>query len=220
MTEADLPPQQKNLWLKGVSACQLKNFDYAISLILSVVKQSPEFLEGRKLLRRAEAEKFKGQKKGLFGGVSLGGFKLGGGGKKEPWEAIAELEEGVFQKDPYNANANQQLYELALRLGQNDLAAFALETIREGHPENTRNMHALAHHYMAYEQPELASNVYQRREGCGREDIHDPPGMAGGRGLQESAQEQGRVQPVGEPQPPGHDARAAGCAPGTARGRL
>lgn len=161
MTEADLPPQQKNLWLKGVSACQLKNFDYAISLILSVVKQSPEFLEGRKLLRRAEAEKFKGQKKGLFGGVSLGGFKLGGGGKKEPWEAIAELEEGVFQKDPYNANANQQLYELALRLGQNDLAAFALETIREGHPENTRNMHALAHHYMAYEQPELASNVYQ-----------------------------------------------------------
>ena len=161
MTEADLPPQQKNLWLKGVSACQLKNFDYAISLIISVVKQSPEFLEGRKLLRRAEAEKFKGQKKSMFGGVSLGGFKLGGGGKKDPWEAIADLEDDVFQKDPYNANANQQLYDLALRLGQNDLAAFALETIREGHPANTKNMHALAHHYMAYEQPELASDVYR-----------------------------------------------------------
>ena len=59
MTEHDLAPQQKTLWLKGVSAFQLKNFDYAISLILSVVRQSPEFLDGRRLLRRTEAEKFK-----------------------------------------------------------------------------------------------------------------------------------------------------------------
>ena len=52
MTEADLEPQQKNLWLKGVSAYQLKNFDYAVNLILTVVKQAPQFLEGRRLLRR------------------------------------------------------------------------------------------------------------------------------------------------------------------------
>lgn len=163
MTEAELPPQQKNLWLKGVSAYQLKNFDYAINLILSVVKQSPEFLEGRRLLRRAEVEKAKGQKKGFFGGgLSLGGMKLGGGSsKKEPWEAISDLEENVFQKDPHNANANQQLYDLAMRLGQHDLASFALETIRDGHPDNTRNMHALAVHYMAHEQPEKASDIYR-----------------------------------------------------------
>ncbi|MFZ4596856.1 MAG: hypothetical protein ACOYOF_21580, partial [Verrucomicrobiaceae bacterium] len=161
MTEAELSPQQKNAWLKGVSACQLKNFDYAIDLILSVVKQSPEFLEGRKLLRRAEAEKFKSQKKGLFGGgISFGSMKIGGG-KKDPWEAIADLEDNVFQKDPYNASGNQQLYDLALRLGQNDLAAFALETIREGNPTNTKNTHALAQHYLAYEQPELASEIYR-----------------------------------------------------------
>src|SRR5262245_18652848 len=75
MTEADLEPQQKNLWLKGVSAYQLKNFDYAVNLILTVVKQCPEFLEGRRLLRRAEADKSRGQKKGLFGGgLNLGGL--------------------------------------------------------------------------------------------------------------------------------------------------
>jgi hypothetical protein len=62
MTEADLEPQQKNLWLKGVSAYQLKNFDYAVNLILSVVKNAPEFLEGRRLLRRAEADRSRGQK--------------------------------------------------------------------------------------------------------------------------------------------------------------
>ncbi|HSI64256.1 MAG TPA: hypothetical protein VLE43_14105 [Candidatus Saccharimonadia bacterium] len=161
MTEAELPQQQKNLWLKGVSAFQLKNFDYAVNLVLPVVKECPQFLEGRRLLRRAEAERIKGQKKGLFGGgLSLGGLKFSSS-KKEPWEAIAELEDNVFQKDPYNASANQQLYDFAMRLAQNDLAAFALETIREGHPGNTRNMHALAQHYMAYEQPEKASEVYR-----------------------------------------------------------
>lgn len=161
MTEAELPQQQKNLWLKGVSAFQLKNFDYVINLVLPVVKQSPQFLEGRKLLRRAEAEKARGQKKGLFGGgLSLGGLKLTSS-KKEPWDAIAELEDNVFQKDPYNPAANQQLYDNAMRLAQNDLAAFALETIREGHPGNTRNMHALAQHYMAYDQPEKASETYR-----------------------------------------------------------
>ena len=163
MTEHELPQQQKNLWLKGVSAYQLKNFDYAISLILSVVKQVPQFLEGRKLLRRAEAEKARGQKKGLFGGLSVGGLKIGGGAnaKKEPWEGIGELEDTVFQKDPYNVNANQALYDYALRADQPDLAAFALETIREGHPENTKNMHRLAEHYMAYEHPEKAGDVYR-----------------------------------------------------------
>ncbi len=164
MTENELAPQQKNLWLKGVSAFQLKNFDYAISLILTVVQTSPEFLDGRKLLRRAESEKFKSQKKGFFGGgggMSLG-FKSGGNLKKDPIEAIAELEENVFQKDPYNVNGNQALYDYAMRAAKNDLAAFALETIREGHPENTKNMHRLAEHYMAFDQPQTASEVYRQ----------------------------------------------------------
>ncbi|MEZ0389577.1 MAG: tetratricopeptide repeat protein [Verrucomicrobium sp.] len=163
MTEAELPQQQKNLWLKGQSAVQLKNFDYAINLLLPVVKECPMFLDGRRLLRRAEAERTRGQKKGLFGsGLSLGGLKLSGSSKKEPWDAIYELEENVFQKDPYNASANQQMYDQAMRVAQNDLAAFALETIREGHPGNTKNMHALAQHYMAHEQPEKASDVYRQ----------------------------------------------------------
>lgn len=161
MTESDLSPQLKNLWLKGVSAYQLKNFDYAINLIQSVVKQSPQFLDGRRLARRAQAEATKGQKKGFFGGGGMNLFKGGVGSKKDPWEAIHELEEGVFAKDPFNINANQSLYDLAIRLGENDLASFALETIRDGHPDNTKNLHRLAEHYMAIEQPEKASETYR-----------------------------------------------------------
>lgn len=161
MTEHELPPQQKNLWLRGVSAYQLKNYDYAVSLIFSVVKESPMFLEGRKLLRRAEAERFKSQKKGLFGGLSFS-FKSGANLKKDPLDAIAELEETAFQKDPYSEAANQALYDYAERAALHDLAAFALETIREGHPGNTRNLHRLAEHYMSHEQPEKASDVYRQ----------------------------------------------------------
>jgi tetratricopeptide (TPR) repeat protein len=162
MIEAELPQQQKNLWLKGQSAVQLKNFDYAINLLLPVVKECPQFLDGRRLLRMAEAERVRGQKKGLFGGgLSLGGLKFSGSSKKEPWDVIADLEETVFQKDPFNPSANQQLFDQAIRLADNELAAFALETIRQGHPGNTRNMHALAQHYMAYDQPEKASDVYR-----------------------------------------------------------
>jgi len=162
MTESELAPQQKNLWLKGVSALQLKNYDYAISLLVPVVKQSPDFLEGRRILRRAEGEKVRSQKKGLFGGgLSLGSFKMGGGSKKDPVAAIAELEDTVFQKDPYNIGANQALYDYAMRMNKYDLAAFALETIREGHSDNTRNMHTLAEHYLAFDQPEKASEIYR-----------------------------------------------------------
>jgi tetratricopeptide (TPR) repeat protein len=41
-----------------------------------------------------------------------------------------------------------------------DLAAFALETIRMAQPENTKLMHTLAQHYMAHEQSDKASTVY------------------------------------------------------------
>ncbi len=162
MTETELEPQQKTLWLKGVSAYQLKNLDYAISLILAVVKQAPDFLEGRKTLRQAEIEKVRSQKKSMFGGgLSLGGFKLTSNAKKEPWDGIAELEENVFQKDPFNATANLAFYDYAMRMAKYDLAAFALETIRQGAPDNTKNLHKLAEHYMAFEEPEKAGEIYR-----------------------------------------------------------
>jgi tetratricopeptide (TPR) repeat protein len=71
------------------------------------------------------------------------------------------MEENVFQKDPFNIAANTQLYDLAMKLHFPELAAFALETIRMGHSENTKNMHKLAEHYMAHDEPQKASDVYR-----------------------------------------------------------
>src|SRR4029077_2611096 len=62
-TEKELSETQRSLWLKAVSAIELRNFGYAISLLQEILKQEPEFLTGRQLLRRAEVTKTKSVKK-------------------------------------------------------------------------------------------------------------------------------------------------------------
>src|SRR5690606_22436759 len=50
--------------------------------------------------------------------------------------------------------------EICMKLEMFETAAFALETIRKHHPENAKLLHKLADHYLAREQPLLASEVY------------------------------------------------------------
>lgn len=161
VTQDDLDPKSANLWKKGLISFEQKNWEYVVSLVLPVVKTHVGFLDGRRLVRTAEAERAKGQKKGLSFGGGMSLFKSSNT-KKDPIETINELEDTVFQKDPYNINANQTLFDMAMRLNMTGLAAFALETIREGHPENTKNMHRLAQHYMTFDQPEKAGEVYRQ----------------------------------------------------------
>ena len=62
-TEKELKEAQRSLWLKAMAAVELRNFGYAISLLQGILKQEPEFLTGRQLLRRAEVTKQKAGKK-------------------------------------------------------------------------------------------------------------------------------------------------------------
>ncbi|WP_395746480.1 tetratricopeptide repeat protein [Prosthecobacter sp.] len=153
--EADLDPKYQNLWKKALISAERKNWEYVIDQVLPIVTANVGFLDGRKLLRSAEGEVAGGGKKFSFG---LGSFKPSS--KKDPAETIADMEENVFRKDPFNIGANEQLYDIAMKMQFPDLASFALETIKGGHPENTKNMHKLAQHYMAIQQPEKAAATY------------------------------------------------------------
>jgi len=53
-TEKELNETQRALWLKAMAAVELRNFGYAISLLQGILKQQPQFLTGRQLLRRTE----------------------------------------------------------------------------------------------------------------------------------------------------------------------
>ena len=162
ISENDLTPNARTLWLKAVSAIELKNMDYAMNLLQMTIKDCPGFLDGRKALRRAQIQRKRGEKKKFFqiSGPNLGVMKVKNKLKTDPAGALQDVEE-ILKDDPYNVDANDILYQAAMRLNMPEMGAFALETIKEGHPENTAKMHELAHHYMGQDMPEKAANIYR-----------------------------------------------------------
>jgi tetratricopeptide (TPR) repeat protein len=163
ITEKELPPNLKPLWLKALSAVQTANLTYGISLLQAVLKDAPGFLEGRKMLRKCELQIAGNAKKkgGLFGisGGGMGVMKLQGQAKKDPAGTLPLIEKEL-EKDPLSDSANELLFDTCLKLELYESAAFALETVRKGSPENAKLLHKLAEFYITREQPMLASEVY------------------------------------------------------------
>jgi tetratricopeptide (TPR) repeat protein len=160
ITEKELPPNLKPLWLKALSAVQTSNLPYGISILQAVLKDSPGFLEGRKMLRKCEVQLAGGAKKkgGLFG-MQTGVMKLAGQAKKDPAGTLPLIEKEL-EKDPYNDAANELLYDTCVKLELFETAAFALETVRKGSPENAKLLHKLAEFYLTRDQPTNAAEVY------------------------------------------------------------
>jgi tetratricopeptide (TPR) repeat protein len=136
-TEKELSESLRALWLKAVSAIELRNFGYAISLLQEILKQEPEFLTGRQLLRRAAVTRRKSAKKGFFNisTASIGVMKAQRDLKKDPKRTVEVLEE-ILESEPYNRQANLRLKEAAVAAGWPEIAVFALKTLLE---ENSRD---------------------------------------------------------------------------------
>jgi tetratricopeptide (TPR) repeat protein len=163
ITENELPANVKPLWLKALTAVQANNHQYAVTLLQGVLKDCPGFLDGRKMLRKCELQATGGEKKksGLFG-IQTGGMgvmKLQGAAKKDPLGTLPLIEKEL-EKDPLNDQANDLLFDVCHKLEFFETAAFALETVRKGNPENAKLLHKLAKFYIERDQPMLASEVY------------------------------------------------------------
>jgi tetratricopeptide (TPR) repeat protein len=159
-SEKELSENARGLWLKAVAAVELHNYGYAISLLQAVLKETPEFLEGRKVLRSAEIAATKG-KKSFFSGFS--GVSLKGSGlvKKDPLAAM-EAAEKSLESDPYGAAGNNLLKDAANAAGMPEIAAFALETLAAGNPKDTKVLHQLGEHYFSQGDGEKAVEVFNR----------------------------------------------------------
>ena len=160
ITDKELSADKRALWLKALSAVELRNYGYAISLISNVIKEFPGFLEGRKVLRRAAIAATKG-KKSFLSGLSTASLKGGGMIKKDPLAAM-ELAEKTLESDPYNAQANHLLKDAAKAAEYPEIAAFALETIVEANPKDTKLLHELAEYYILMGHADKAVEVYNR----------------------------------------------------------
>ena len=147
-TEKELSESLRAFWLKVVSAIELRNFGYAISLLQEILKQEPEFLTGRQLLRRAEVTKSKSTKKSFFNisTASIGVMKAQREIKKDPKRAIEMLEQ-VLEREPYNRQANLLLKEAALAAGWSEVGVFALRTLLEENPRDAKVLHELGRLY-------------------------------------------------------------------------
>ena len=159
VNEEDLAPNQHKQFLKAQSAIELLNFDYAISLLHGLLKEEPGFLGGREILRAAQGARARGAGK-TRRLLSVGMSKVKGKIKKDPLSALDDIEKRL-DTDPYNVEANSLLFEAFLALGMPDMAAFGLQTIREGHPDNTKNLHKLGDHYLKQGNPGEAAKIYE-----------------------------------------------------------
>ena len=162
-TEKELSESLRALWLKAVSAIELRNFGYAISLLQEILKQEPEFLTGRRLLRRTEVTKSKSGKKSFFNisTAPIGVMKAQRELKKDPSRAVEVLEE-VLEGEPYNRQANWLLKEAALAAGWSELAVFALQTLLEENPRDVKVLNELGRLYHVLGDHENEVEIYNQ----------------------------------------------------------
>ncbi len=160
-TDKDLKDNVRALWLKALSAVELRNYGYAISLINAVLKDSPGFIDGRRMLRKAEIQNTKGKKTAFLSGLSTASMKGSGMVKKDPVAAM-ELAEKTLESDPFNRGANDLLKEAARAAGYPEIAAFALETLVDGNPKDTKLMHELGEQYNAMGDSDRAVKIYTK----------------------------------------------------------
>jgi len=147
-TEKELSDSQRAHWLKAVAAIELRNFGYAISLLQGILRQEPEFLTGRQLLRRTEVTRHKAAKKTMFNisTAPLAVMKAQREVKKDPKRAI-EMIEKVLEDEPYNRQGNLVLKEAAVAAGWPEIGVFAMRTLLEEHPRDVKLLHELGRLY-------------------------------------------------------------------------
>lgn len=161
-TEKDLPETHRATWLKALSAMQLKNYGYVIQLMQGTLKAEPDFLAGRQLMRKAEINKAAASgKKSLLSGASFSSMKIGGLIKKDALGAILEIEK-MLEAEPYSQPINLMLRDAAMAANMTETATFALETIVQGAPKDTKMLHELAKHYVTIDEAGKAVEVYTK----------------------------------------------------------
>ena len=162
-TEKELSEDQHAHWLKAVAAIELRNFGYAISLLQGILKQEPQFLTGRQLLRRTEVTRLKAAKKRFFNvsTASVAVMKAQREMKKDAKRAV-ELIEKILEDEPYNKQANLALKDAAVAAGWLETGIFALQTLLEENARDTKLLHELARLYHELGENEREVEIYNR----------------------------------------------------------
>jgi tetratricopeptide (TPR) repeat protein len=163
-SERELNPTSRNQVNRAKTAAQSKNYDYAITLLQATLKDEPLFLEGRRLLRAVEIQKYKAT--GSFA-RQMTSMRMTGGvmklssSKKTPQDQFIQAEE-ILAQDPYQLKANVMIGDAGTALGYPEFKCFAYETLAEGKPTDKAILNALAEAYMEAKDAAKAEKTYER----------------------------------------------------------
>jgi len=134
----DLPRNVREQFDKGLAALERSNWDYAIELLLGVVKAEPAFLTGREALRKGALKKA-GAGTGLFKKIvsSAGSGPALARAKflveSQPLEAMFSIEQ-VLAGDPRNSLAHDLFAKAAVVANLPRSAILSLEALRQESP--------------------------------------------------------------------------------------
>ena len=163
-SSAEIPRAVREQFEKGVAALERNNLDYAIELLLAVLKSEPGFLSGRDALRKA-AQKKAGEKSGLFkklvssagSGPALAKAKFLV--ESQPLEALF-ISEQVIAGDPRNNLAHDIFAQAAIAADFPRSAIYSLEAMRQEFPTDKDVSIRLSEAYTAIGQNDKAESVF------------------------------------------------------------
>jgi len=137
---SDLPRELRQLHTKGVEALQRENFEYAIELLMQVLRGAPGCVDVRRALRRAQVGKA-GVKSGLFkkmlSGASTAPLVAKGqmALRSNPGEAM-QIAEQILGADPNSSSGHKIAAEAALALEMPRSAVLSFEVLARNHPND------------------------------------------------------------------------------------
>lgn len=144
----DLTAPQRELLDRGKAAVAKENWDYAITLLMSLVRQAPAFYPGREILRGVQLKKAQGKTgflKKMFGtaGKSPQLAKAQVALRTSPVDALAPVEE-VLCENPHNLVAHRLMADAATACGFLKTAVLSLEIVVKQEPEDRGSAMKLA----------------------------------------------------------------------------
>jgi len=166
-TYRELNPTARSQVDRAKTAAQSKNYDYAITLLMATLKDEPLYLEGRKLLRAVEIQKYKttGTLTKQMASMRTSTLAMKLSTKKAPPEQLIAAEE-ILQTDPYNHKANAAVGEASVALGAPEIKCFAYETIVDGFKPGDKaaipSLRTLAEAYMEANMADKAVSTLEK----------------------------------------------------------
>ena len=135
-----LPRELRQLHTKGMETLQRDNFDYAIDLLMQVLRGSPGCVDCRRALRQAQVGK-NGAKTGLFkkmlSGASTAPLVAKGqlALRNDAGEAL-QIAEQILNADPNSSQGHKIVAEAALAMKLPRTAVLSLEVLARNNPKD------------------------------------------------------------------------------------